>query len=159
MRGSIVVYDTIRIASVAGELRDIRVSGLAKARLLWLFRNFSILDFPVLNTRQRQLVTQVWHMEARTPSVDADVEFIGTIEEFSPRACPSLDPPRVRVAAVHASLCRVAWAFPSGWQLAFCWWELPSIWDRAGCRRRGVLPQRLIMCRALVLPARRPPAM
>ena len=92
MRGSIVVYDTIRIASVAGELRDIRVSGLAKARLLWLFRNFSILDFPVLSTRQQQLITRAWYMEARAGSADADADLIGTIEAFSPRPCPSRIP-------------------------------------------------------------------
>jgi hypothetical protein len=115
MRSLPLQCGTIRIASVAGERRDIRVSGLAKARMLWLFRNFYILDFPVLNRKQQQQIAQVWNSkESNAASNDivstspaskaaavaddfsagacldlASLDVIGTIEGYLPQLCPS----------------------------------------------------------------------
>ncbi len=85
MRRPPVQYGTIQIASIAGELRYISVSGLVKARLLWLFRNFYILDFPVLNKKQQQLISRVWHTGTSAGSADAPLDLIGTIDWFSPQ--------------------------------------------------------------------------
>ena len=94
----------IQIASVAGESRRIGVSGLAKARLLWLFRNFSILEFPVLSKKQQQLVAQVWNAGTSMASKDAprDVigpRIIGTIEAFSPQLVQLRTPVQLRMPA------------------------------------------------------------
>jgi hypothetical protein len=98
MRNLPIQYGTIQIASVSGELRYINVSGLVKARLLWLFRNFYILDFPVLNKNQKQLIARVWHTGTSAGSVDASPELIGTIDGFSPQLyrppVPSVPNPR-----------------------------------------------------------------
>ena len=52
--------DTDRLGLPAnGEISLSRAS--AKARLLWLFRNFYILDFPVLNPNQQQLIAEMWN--------------------------------------------------------------------------------------------------
>jgi hypothetical protein len=85
MRSLSAQCGTIRIASVAGELRHISVSGREKARLLWLFRNFSILDFPVLNRKQQQLIARVWHAGPNAGSVGDPLDLVGTIEGFSPK--------------------------------------------------------------------------
>ncbi len=94
----------IQIASVAGESRRIGVSGLAKARLLWLFRNFSILEFPVLSKKQQQLVAQVWNAGTGMAPKDArrDVigpQIIGTIEAFSPQLVQLRTPVQLRMPA------------------------------------------------------------
>ncbi len=81
-------HGTIRITSVAGERRDVSVSGLAKAQLLWLFRHFCILDFPVLNKKQQQLIAQVWHAAPSAASEDTPLDLIGTIDGFEPRLYP-----------------------------------------------------------------------
>ena len=82
---------TILITSVTGEIRNISVSGLSKVQLIWLFRNFYILDFPVLSKKQQQLIARMWHAG---PSADsaakaafdtAPVEPIGTIDGFLPK--------------------------------------------------------------------------
>jgi hypothetical protein len=68
MRSLPIQCGTIRITSATGERRDIRVSGSAKARLLWLFRNFHILDFPVLNPEQQQMIARMWNSESSAAS-------------------------------------------------------------------------------------------
>ena len=85
MRSLSLHYGTIEIASVAGESRRIGVSGLAKARLLWLFRNFSILEFPVLSKTQKQLIYQVWNSGMRIPAKEAPRDVIGIVEAFCPQ--------------------------------------------------------------------------
>jgi hypothetical protein len=96
----------IRIASIGGEQRRVRVSGLVKARLLWLFRNFYILDFPVLDKKQQRLIAQVWNtgssaaskevVATKAAAADDDaapdlssLELIGTVEGYLPQLCPS----------------------------------------------------------------------
>ena len=83
MRSLSLHYGTIQIASVAGESRRVTVSGLAKARLLWLFRNFSILEFRVLSKAQQQLIYEMWNSGKRIPSKVAPRDVIGTVEAFS----------------------------------------------------------------------------
>src|ERR1700693_3184598 len=85
MRNLPVQFGAIQIASVAGESRRISVSGLAKARLLWLFRNFRILDFPVLSKKQQQLVARVWNAGTSAAPANLRRDLIGTIEGFSPQ--------------------------------------------------------------------------
>lgn len=108
MRSLPLQSETIRITSVAGEIRNISVSGLAKAQLIWLFRNFEILDFPVLSRKQQRLIAQMWHAGPRAGSAtrdafdDAPVELIGTIDGFLPQlhqvsvTVPSSTPRRAR---------------------------------------------------------------
>jgi hypothetical protein len=87
---SLPLHDgTIQIASVAGETRRIKVSGLARARLLWLFRNFTMLDFSVLTRNQQELIARVWNAGASAKDA-ADV--IGIVEGFSPKLFPSPSP-------------------------------------------------------------------
>jgi hypothetical protein len=84
---------SVLIVSVAGELRHITVSGLAEIRLHWLFRNFCILDFPVLNKKQQQLIARAWHgAPSATSADDAPLDLIGTIERFAPRLYPPTVP-------------------------------------------------------------------
>ena len=85
MRSLSLHYGSIQIASTAGESRRIGVSGLAKARLLWLFRNFSILEFRVLSKTQQQLVSQMWNSGSWVPCSRARRDVIGTIEAFCPQ--------------------------------------------------------------------------
>jgi hypothetical protein len=101
MRNLPIQSGAIQIASVAGEQRYISVSGLVKARLLWLFRNFYILDFPVLNKKQQQLIARVWHEGTSAGSVDTSLDLIGTIDGFSPQLYqpPVPDVPNVRPAS------------------------------------------------------------
>lgn len=89
MRSLPIQCGTFRIASGTGELKDISVTGFAKARTLWIFRNFSILDFSVLNNAQRQFIAREWHAgviaaPAVAPAEDdeAFTQLIGTIEGF-----------------------------------------------------------------------------
>ena len=86
---SLSLHDTtIQIASVAGESRRVNVSGLAKARLLWLFRNFSILEFPVLSRAQQQLILRMWDSGMRVPAKKGTPQnVIGIVEAFSPQLC------------------------------------------------------------------------
>jgi hypothetical protein len=88
--------ETIRISTFSGERKNIRVSGLAKAHLLWLFRNFYILDFSVLNKKQQQLIAQVWRGGASAGSAATPPNLIGTIEGFSPQAHEALVPAAAR---------------------------------------------------------------
>jgi hypothetical protein len=121
MRSLPIQYGTIQIASVAGELRYVSVSGLVKARLLWLFRNFYILDFPVLNKKQQQLIARVWHTGTSAGSVDASVDLIGTIDGFSPRLYPPVPSvPNARPAGHDARF-----GLPSGLRS-------PAIWTAMG---------------------------
>jgi hypothetical protein len=116
MRSLPVQYGTIQIASVGGELRHVNVSGLAKAHLLWLFRNFSILECSVLNQKQQQLIAQVWQAGASAASVDAPVELIGTIEGFSPQLYqPPVDPPPV---AATKPRHHVRFGLSGGWRIS-----------------------------------------
>jgi hypothetical protein len=113
---------TIRIASIAGERRRIPVSGLAKVRLLWLFRNFYILDFPVLDKQQQQLIAKVWNAASRAGSTEvaptrarladdsfedaipdlSSLDLIGTVEGYSPQLYPALvHPPTVPAKEFH----------------------------------------------------------
>ena len=85
MRSLALHYGSIQIASTAGESRRISVSGLAKARLLWLFRNFGILEFQVLSKTQQQLVSQMWNSGSWVPGNIARRDVIGTIEAFCPQ--------------------------------------------------------------------------
>lgn len=84
MRGFPIGSGTIQIASVAGERRHVSVSGVAKVRLLWLFRNFYILECRVLSKEQQQLIARLWQAGTSAGSVDA-LALIGTIEGFSPQ--------------------------------------------------------------------------
>lgn len=85
MRTPDVQHETIRIvASVTNEERYISVSGLAKLRVRWLFRNFSILGFSVLNGQQRQLIAQAWNAGLSVDLIES-VGLIGTIEGFTPK--------------------------------------------------------------------------
>jgi hypothetical protein len=77
--------ETVRISSVTGELRDISVSGLAKVRLHWLFRNFRILDFSVLDTKQKKLIAQAWYTGQDAGEVDPLFDVVGTVEGFTPQ--------------------------------------------------------------------------
>lgn len=90
MRDFSVQCETIQIASVGGERRHISVSGFAKARLLWLFRNFRILDFSVLNSKQQRLIAQTWYTGTNAGPAAADDPFdlIGTIDGFLPKLYP-----------------------------------------------------------------------
>jgi hypothetical protein len=96
MRRLSLENETIRICAFSGERKNIRVSGIAKAHLLWLFRNFYILDFSVLNKKQQQLVAQVWHGGASTGSAAAPPDLIGTIEGFSAQSHEALVPAAAR---------------------------------------------------------------
>ena len=99
-----VRHGTILIASAAGEFRNISVSGFAKVRVFWLFRNSCILDFSRLNKKQQQLIAHVWHAGARAGPADVVREPIGTVEAFLPDAflpdafTPQLDQPATRIA-------------------------------------------------------------
>ena len=95
MREFPVQRDMIQIASVGGERRLISVSGLSKVRLLWLFRNFRILDFSVLNSKQQRFIAQAWNA-GTSANADAEDPFdlIGCIDGFLPK----LYPPGVLVA-------------------------------------------------------------
>ena len=115
MRSLPVQYGTIRIASVAGERRRISVSGLAKARLLWLFRNFYILDFSVLNKKQQQLIAQMWNAGTIARSADASHDLIGTVEGYWPQLYP------LSVPTPHG----VRLVLPSGLRI-------PAIWAAMG---------------------------
>jgi hypothetical protein len=60
---------------------------MVKARLLWIFRNFSILDFSVLSNPQRRFIARVWYTGTSTVPADtspdaAPAQLIGTIEGF-----------------------------------------------------------------------------
>lgn len=120
MRFLAVRCETIRIISVAGELRHINVAGLAKARLLWLFRSFSVLDFHLLYEKQQQFITEVWHAAPRAGSADTPLNLIGTIEGFSPQLYPlSLLPLTAKKTPLRGALFRarglripVIWAAP-----------------------------------------------
>jgi hypothetical protein len=91
-------HGTILIASAAGEFRNISVSGLAKIRVLWLFRKSCIVGFPGLNKKQQRLIARVWH-GARAEPAEAFREPIGTVEAFSPEAfTPQLDQPATPIA-------------------------------------------------------------
>jgi hypothetical protein len=99
------MHATIQIASISAEVRHINVSGFTKARMRWLFRNFRLLDFSVLNEKQQQLIAQMWHTAPSAASSAAPLNLIGTLEGFSPqRYQPSVvattesKPPRPRVA-------------------------------------------------------------
>jgi hypothetical protein len=78
----------VRIVSAAGELRHARVSGFEKTRLRWLFRNFGVLEFSVLNEKQRLLIADLWNAEPAAGSGNPPATLIGTIEGFSPRSYP-----------------------------------------------------------------------
>ncbi len=112
MRSLSLHYGTIHIASVAGESRRVSVSGLSKARLLWLFRNFSILEFPVLNRQQQELVYRMWNSGKPIPPKQAPRDVIGRIEAFSPQLCeretssPKTSP--VQLASTKQSFTRQA---------------------------------------------------
>lgn len=117
---------TIRITSVAGERRDVSVSGLAKTRLLWLFRNFCILDFPVLNLKQQQLVARVWHAAPSAASEDAPLNLIGTIDGFEPR----LYPPSLSVPSFPApSRFSLHWSSDFGLAKGL---RISAIWSAVG---------------------------
>jgi len=79
------VHGTIQITSISGEVRHISISGSTKARVRWLFRNFRILEFSVLNKKQQQLIAQMWHAGPSAGSSDARLNLIGTLEGFSPQ--------------------------------------------------------------------------
>lgn len=119
MRSIPVQCGTIQIASVAGELRHVSVSGLAKARLLWIFRNFSILDFSVLNQTQQQLIAQVWQAGQSVSASDASLEVIGTLEGFSPKLC------QLPAPAIRSSQPSTRTAPSKGWRT-------PAIWTAIG---------------------------
>ena len=115
MRSLPIQSGMIRIASVSGKRRDVPVSGFCKARLLWLFRNYHILDFPVLTPNQQQLIAEMWNsvpasdpkevvatkndpthavLKAVDPSADdwagpaanlSSLDLIGTVEGFLPQ--------------------------------------------------------------------------
>jgi hypothetical protein len=110
-----VQYGVIQISSVAGERRRIRVSGLARARLLWLFRNFSILDFPVLTKQQQQLISQMWQAGAIAGSRGASLDLIGSIEGFRPQLCQAA----VATAKSRPQGARIA--LPNGLRLPVGW--------------------------------------
>jgi len=78
----------VRIAPVAGKRRDIRVSGLSKARLLWIFRNYHILDFPVLNPKQQRLIARMWNSEPGSESK----EVVATNNDPSDAVLKAVDP-------------------------------------------------------------------
>jgi hypothetical protein len=103
MRSLPVQCGTIRITSVAGELRHVGVSGPAKTRLLWLFRNFSILDFPVLNNKQQQLIAQMWQAGASANAEDAPQDLIGSIDGFLPQLIQVPLPDQPPVPALSAA--------------------------------------------------------
>src|ERR1700687_1939780 len=116
MRSLPLQCGTIRIASITGERRRIRVSGLAKARLLWLFRDFSMLDFPVLNTKQKQLIAQLWTAGSSAGSADTSpnlgsVDLIGTVDGFPPQLYPP-DPPSVSTGEFRAGNQVMAFSSP-----------------------------------------------
>jgi hypothetical protein len=85
MRTLSAQHNTIRIASIAGEMRDVKVSGTARAQLLWLFRNFTILDFSLLDRRQQRLIQRVWGSGTSVAAADDFENRIGTVERFSPQ--------------------------------------------------------------------------
>ncbi len=120
MRSLPLQCETIRIVSVTGERRRIRVSGLAKARWLWLFRNFYILDFPVLNKKQQQMIAQAWNAGSSAGSKEvvakdagsedappdlSSLELIGTVEGYLPQLYPA--PVAAEAAPVPAKHFRV----------------------------------------------------
>lgn len=78
---------TIQITSVTGESRYANVSGLAKLRVLWLLRNFSILDFPVLSKGEQQLITRLWQAGTSRESPAVPLDVVGSIEGFPKRLC------------------------------------------------------------------------
>ncbi len=88
MRKIPVQSETIQIASVGGERRLISVSGFSKARLLWLFRNFRILNFSVLNSKQQRLVAQAWYTGKSGDIADDPLDLIGAIDGFLPKLYP-----------------------------------------------------------------------
>ena len=122
MRNLPIQFGTIQIASVAGELRYVSVSGLVKARLLWIFRNFYILDFPVLSKKQQQLIARVWHMGTSAGSVDASLHLIGAIDGFSPQL---YQPPVPSVPNLRSAGHHVRFGLPSGLRT-------PAIWTAMG---------------------------
>jgi hypothetical protein len=99
MQGFPVQSETIQIASVGGERRTISVSGLSKARLFWLFRNFRILDFSVLNSKQQKLIARAWYTGKRADAADDPFALMGTIDGFLPK----LYPPSVSTAKPNRS--------------------------------------------------------
>lgn len=103
--------ETIRIVPVSGEAKDFRASGFARVQLRWLFRNFGLLHFSVLNESQQQLITKLWHVEPETAPETPAGALIGTIEGFSPESCPQ--PPiaarnRMRQSPAHQHSFRAA---------------------------------------------------
>jgi hypothetical protein len=81
MRSLDLQRGTLRITSVSGKRRDIPVSGFSKARLLWLFRNYYILDFHVLNPKQQRLIARIWNSAA-----GADAKEVATVKEDAKKA-------------------------------------------------------------------------
>jgi len=88
-----VQSETIQIASADGERRLISVSGFSKARLLWLFRNFRILDFSVLNSKQQRLIAQVWYTGKSADAAEDPLDLMGTIDGFLPKLYPPIVSP------------------------------------------------------------------
>jgi len=111
--------EMIRVAAVDGEQRRINVSGLAKARLLWLFRNFSILDFRVLNRKQQQLIAHMWHAAGPSNIARNDLfDLIGTIDGFLPKLVPiSVPAAKASYHPAHSRLPKVRRA-PVIWTVA-----------------------------------------
>jgi hypothetical protein len=120
---------TIRITTFSGERKNISVSGLAKARLLWLFRNFYILDFSVLDKKQQQLVARVWEEEPGTGSAAAPQDLIGTVEGFSAQVHPAQVHPtlvlKTLVPAARAKLPGARSSLSSGL-------HPPAMWSAVG---------------------------
>lgn len=120
MRSLPIQYGTIQIAAVAGEMRHASVSGFAKVRVLWLFRNFSILDFSVLNKKQQQLIAQVWHAGRSADAADAP-GLIGTIDGFSPQLFQYQPPVPTTRSTPHSA----SFGLPRGLRT-------PAIWAALG---------------------------
>ena len=137
MRSLSLDYGAIQIASVAGESRRIGVSGLAKMRLLWLFRNFSILEFPVLSKTEQQLVARVWNTGPpiavfKAPRDVIGSNVIGTIEAFSPQLCQLRTPgplrtpvlPRTPAHTRSSGRLRARYSIPTGVRRPALWGAL-----------------------------------
>jgi hypothetical protein len=72
--------------------------------LLWLFRNFRILDFSVLNSKQQRLIAQTWHSGTSVGTADEDpFDLIGTIDGFSPKLFPPEVPATKKPGRLRAS--------------------------------------------------------
>jgi hypothetical protein len=85
------------VSSPTGELKQISVSGISKARLLWLFRNFTILDFSVLTKKQQEMIVRMWQAAPGGRSTGASLDLIGCIDGFNPQLVNA--PPKSAEAA------------------------------------------------------------